>query len=248
MPHRATTSVPSQWLHGFACLPSMWDEVASKPTTARPLPGHGHRPPSASGDFMDVAAELATEAASPRHLVGYSMGARLALAMAISQPEACASLLLIGATAGLADHERADRRAWEEANARRLERHGIEHFIDQWEALPLFETQQRLPTEVRQRIRQDRLAHDAAGLAWAMRVLGSGNMPSMWDRLPELQVPTRILCGELDAKYVQFAGRMATLVPNATVRIVPAVGHNVVAEAPSVVTAEAADVQRAFGP
>ncbi|MBN4050125.1 alpha/beta fold hydrolase [Desulfobulbus sp. AH-315-M07] len=225
-------------LHGFACQPAMWDDVASDPRAALTLPGHGNRPPSSASQFMDVVAEIAGTGAAPCHLIGYSMGARIALAIALSQPENCNGLLLISATAGIDEGERAERRAWDESNARMLEQHGIEAFVDHWEGLALFETQRRLSPELRRRLREHRLAHDAAGLAWAMRKLGSGNMPSMWDQLPSLRVPTRILCGELDTKYVALSERLAALLPNATVRIVDGVGHNVVLEAPDVVAEE----------
>jgi len=218
----------------------MWDDVSHDPYDALRLPGHGNRRPTKTNQFGDVVTELATDIAAPCHLIGYSMGARIALALALLQPDKCSSLLLIGATAGIRDEERTERRAWDEFNAQMLEQHGVAGFVDHWEQLPLFETQKRLSTQVRRRIREHRLAHDAAGLAWAMRVLGAGNMPSMWNQLATLHVPTRLVCGALDAKYVDLSERMRALLPNASIRVVDAVGHNVVLEAPAVVAEEIA--------
>ncbi len=218
-------------LHGFACGPRMWDVIGGGQALA--LPGHGPAPRLLDTErFMDVVDDLATVIEGD--VVGYSMGARVALALAIAHPARVASLTLIGVHAGLDDPgEKQARRRADEAHAQMLLRDGVAAFVDRWEAQPLFATQARLPEAAREAIRRDRLAHTAEGLAWAMRVLGLGNMPSQQSRLSRLG-PTTIVAGALDAKFCEEAARIAAA-SEARLEIIPDAGHNVVAEAPAAV-------------
>ena len=47
----------------------------------------------------------------------------------------------------------------------------------------------------------------------------------MWDRLHELTCPVLLIAGERDGRYVEAAQRMASLIPEASVRIVSGAGH-----------------------
>jgi len=225
-------------LHGFGGQPAMWDGLAEG-AVAPLLPGHGAEPRiPQSCRFDDVVAELAADLLPASCIVGYSMGARLALAMALSHPGKVDSLLLIGVNPGLSDDEERERRArWDEDHAARLTRDGVPAFVRDWEKLPLFASQTH---EQRARQRPGRLAHTSEGLAWAMRVLGLGNMPPQWGRLGRAALRLRLVVGGLDAKFVGLAQQIASQAPNASHRIVPDVGHNVVLEARDVVAVELA--------
>ena len=61
-------------------------------------------------------------------------------------------------------------------------------------------------------------------------------MPSYWDRLPTLETPITLVVGALDAKFVPIARAMHAALPRSTLVEVPNVGHNVVLEAPDLVT------------
>lgn len=231
-------------LHGFAGQPGTWAGVCPTGLALR-LPGHGLHPVLPGGDFSGAVAEVASRLPPRGALVGYSMGARVALALAMAHPERVTSLLLIGVHAGLEDEDaRRERRAWDEAQALQIEEHGVDTFMDGWEQLPLFETQQRLPASVRARLRRSRREHTAAGLAWAMRVLGLGAMPPQQRALAAGAVPVQLLCGALDAKFVAEAERIRQLAPRARVTVVPGVGHDVVTEAPRVVAEAIATLRR----
>ncbi len=226
-------------LHGFAGQPRMWRSVRAAvghdPVCAPSLAGHGLTPnmPRAT-DFMQLA-RLQAQALAPRYLlVGYSMGGRLALAMALAQPSRCLGLVLIGAGLGLADAEAlAARRQWDAEQADKLERLGVARFMDEWERLPLFRSQAGLPDEVRQAQRAQRLEHRAEGLAWAMRWLGLGNMPPLAPRLSELSLPLTLITGADDERYTALAEQACRLAPNARHTIVAGAGHNVVLEQPT---------------
>jgi 2-succinyl-6-hydroxy-2,4-cyclohexadiene-1-carboxylate synthase len=169
-------------------------------------------------------------------LVGYSMGARLALALATRHPQRVAALTLIGVDPGLRQEvDRAPRVAWEDGLAEELLRLPLDSFVARWEALPIFASQRRLPAEILATQRHQRLQHVPAALAWALRVLGTGRMPELWSALPALELPIRLLTGALDEKFSAIARELATLLPNLEHRCVPDAGHNLILEAPAVV-------------
>ena len=91
------------------------------------------------------------------------------------------------------------------------------------------------PAEVRERVHADRLRNTPAGLARALRGLGTGALPPLWDRLGELTMPVTLIVGERDAKFQAIAEEMGERMPNATRLIVPGAGHAVHLEAPAAV-------------
>jgi 2-succinyl-6-hydroxy-2,4-cyclohexadiene-1-carboxylate synthase len=142
---------------------------------------------------------------------------------------------LIGASPGLADaDERRARRAADEALADRIEREGIEAFASAWAALPLWAGQ---PPEVAAAADAMRRAQSPAGLAAALRGLGTGAMEPLWDGLGELPMPVALIAGERDEKFRALAERMAEAIPDATVHLVPGAGHATQLEVPAGVAA-----------
>jgi 2-succinyl-6-hydroxy-2,4-cyclohexadiene-1-carboxylate synthase len=144
------------------------------------------------------------------------------------------SLVLVGATAGIADAaERSDRRAADEHLADHIESVGVEAFIDEWLRNPLFAG---LTADTSQR--DDRLRNTAAGLASSLRSTGTGTQQPLWDRLHEISAPVLVLAGERDAKFREIGERMTDSLPDATFRVIPDAGHSVHLERPEA-TAEA---------
>jgi len=238
-------------LHGFTQTGRSWQPVrhalAGRYRSVAPdLPGHGDFAGRRPASFAACDAYLRALADAPFTLVGYSMGGRIALHAALSLGARVARLVLIGASPGLADPaERAARRAADDALADRIEAIGVEAFVREWSAQPLFAD---LPRGIAERADADRLRNTAAGLAAALRGLGTGAMPSLWDRLGELAPPVDLVAGERDEKFRAIAERMAALLPRAAVRVVEGAGHAVALEAPEavveVLTAERTDERR----
>ena len=161
------------------------------------------------------------------------MGGRLALHCALAFPDHVGALVLESASPGIAtEAERHERRASDELLAERLESRGIEAFVEAWEALPLFASQSTLPEPRRAAQRRARLANRPESLAAALRGLGTGRLPSLWERLGEVEVPTLILAGALDPKFEAIGERMALRMPGALLRVLPDAGHNVHLEQP----------------
>jgi 2-succinyl-6-hydroxy-2,4-cyclohexadiene-1-carboxylate synthase len=153
----------------------------------------------------------------PAPWVGYSMGGRLALHVALGHPHAVSGLVLLGATAGIEDDdERAARRSSDRLLARAVEEDGAPAFLERWLAQPLFEGL----TEPGPRQRNARV------LAACLRRLGTGSQDPLWDRLEEITVPTLVLAGERDEKFIAIGQRLSDGIgPNATFATVPKAGH-----------------------
>jgi 2-succinyl-6-hydroxy-2,4-cyclohexadiene-1-carboxylate synthase len=238
----AGSGPPLKLVHGFTGSCASWgapvlEGLAAAGLAPVPLdlPGHGHRSGETDPARFQLAAALACidEAGGAGPLVGYSMGGRIALHYAVRYPERVTHLVLESASPGLASAEdREERRSADEALARRLEHDGIEAFVDRWERLPIFESQAALPDAERTRVRALRLANDASSLAASLRGLGTGALPSLWNRLPKLHVPTLLVVGALDEKFVAIAERMADALPRAALVVVPGAGHAVHLERP----------------
>jgi 2-succinyl-6-hydroxy-2,4-cyclohexadiene-1-carboxylate synthase len=164
-------------------------------------------------------------------LLGYSMGGRIALYTAFSG--FFRALILEGASAGLEDPvEREQRRISDEALAASIEREGVQAFVDRWEKLPLFASQETLSLECRETLHRQRLQNRAIGLAQSLRGVGLGVQPSLYSRLPTLHRPSLLIAGELDTKFTKIARHMAQVLPQSQLRIIPGVGHTVHLERP----------------
>src|SRR5450432_1708296 len=140
-------------------------------------------------------------------LAGYSMRGRLALNAALALAPRVQRLVLIGASPGLPDAaERSARRQADERLAEEIESETIEAFAARWAQTPLLADQ---PAAVRAAVDADRRRNTPAGLAAALRALGTGALPSLWERLPQLLIPVELIVGERDQKFRATAERMA---------------------------------------
>jgi 2-succinyl-6-hydroxy-2,4-cyclohexadiene-1-carboxylate synthase len=220
-------------VHGFTQTQAAWEPVAAQ-LRARwrlvrvDLPGHGGSAGVRAG-FAE-AAGLLGECGGRAAYVGYSLGGRLCLRLALDRPELVRALVLLGASPGIADPAaRAERRAADETLAAGIERDGVAAFLDRWLAGPLFAT---LPP-ARAGL-ADRLANTPAGLASALRLLGAGAQAPLWDRLAGLRCPTLLVAGALDSKFAAITAEMATAIgPTAHRSLIPGAGHAVQLERPA---------------
>jgi len=183
----------------------------------------------ATGDFVQTSAAIG-ETAGKGVYVGYSMGGRLGLQLALMRPDLVEGLILISTTAGIGDHAERRRRYLDDlALADRIEAGGRETFLDGWLSRPLFEgidvvnaRRHRLPT--------------ASAIASQLRRLGQGVQPPLWNRLSELNMPVVLVVGERDPRYVGIATEMLSQIGmNATIEIVPDCSHAVHLEWPGAV-------------
>ena len=179
--------------------------------------------PRAAADLVALVRRLGHERAA---WLGYSLGGRTALQLVTDHPEAVEALILEGASPGIAgDDERAARVRNDEAMAERIERDGVEAFVDTWERVPLFASQLSLQAGTRAAIRATRTANTATGLANSLRGMGAGAQDPLLDRIVGITVPTLLIAGALDTKYVEIARDMARTMPDATMHAIEGAGH-----------------------
>ncbi|MGG0150649.1 2-succinyl-6-hydroxy-2,4-cyclohexadiene-1-carboxylate synthase [Bacillus mycoides] len=167
------------------------------------------------------------------HILGYSMGGRLAITMACLYPEYVRSLLLENCTAGLESaKERKERKEKDERLADKIEQEGIRSFVSMWENIPLFETQKRLAQNVKEAVRKERLANNPKGLANSLRGMGTGAQPSWWNELQNLKIPVLLLNGESDEKFFRLLKNIEKCIPHAKFVKIDGAGHAIHVEQP----------------
>jgi 2-succinyl-6-hydroxy-2,4-cyclohexadiene-1-carboxylate synthase len=234
---------PVTLLHGFTQRGSAWDEQIDLlgPGFAFltvDLPGHGDSPddgatmPEAAASLVATWDALGIEGSQ---VVGYSLGARLALWVACAYPQRVTALATIGAHAGFEGSARMSRLASDRALADRIERQGVEWFESYWSSLPLWAGLSRRGPEFARQLRDMRRANRASGLAVSLRGMGGAAPEAFWNRLSAISANTLLLAGAEDAPYVEHARRIARTIPRARVAVVPRAGHAAHLELPSAV-------------
>jgi 2-succinyl-6-hydroxy-2,4-cyclohexadiene-1-carboxylate synthase len=182
-------------------------------------------------DFVATAAALGDVAGRGTY-VGYSMGGRLCLQLALDRPELVEQLVLVSASPGIADpDERAARRESDEALALTVERDGVDAFLERWLTQPMFAT---VPPE-RAGLADRKQANTVETLTHQLRVLGQGAQPDNWPRLHALGMPVLLLAGALDVKYVDIAHRMSAQIADTRVEVIAESGHACHLEQPAAV-------------
>jgi 2-succinyl-6-hydroxy-2,4-cyclohexadiene-1-carboxylate synthase len=236
--------------HGFTQTHRVWgglDTLLSSDhqLVALDMPGHGQSSAVRAG--LLEGAGLMADVGGRAGYLGYSMGARFALHVALAHPELVDRLILISGTAGLEDEaERRQRRQADDALADQLdpgpdgrgEATPVEVFVRRWLAGPLFANIDQAANGL-----SERLTNTGPGLASSLRLAGTGTQQPLWERLDELTMPVLVVTGEDDEKFTALGGRLVrTIGANASLATVPGAGHAPHLQHPDVV----AQAVRAF--
>jgi 2-succinyl-6-hydroxy-2,4-cyclohexadiene-1-carboxylate synthase len=218
-------------VHGFTQTGASWATVADALAADHDVvcvdaPGHGSAGGS-TGDLWEGARRIGVDGGAAAY-VGYSMGGRLALHLALADPTVVRALVLVSATAGIDDdRQRSARRASDEGLAQRLELIGLDHFLDEWLAQPLF-----AGLDADAQDRASRLANTVAGLASSLRTSGTGSQEPLWARLGKLTMPVLVVVGARDEAFTVVGERLVAGISGAELAIVPDAGHAVPFERP----------------
>jgi 2-succinyl-6-hydroxy-2,4-cyclohexadiene-1-carboxylate synthase len=228
-------------LHGFAGTGRAWDPVAQRldreryTALAPDLRGHGDARDARPVSFAACVEDVLAAAPARFVLCGYSMGGRIALHVALAAPGRVERLVLAATTAGIDDAAaRAARRDDDERLAAFADTASIEQFADRWAAQPVFAG---TPPDAARIWREDLVRNDPRALAAALRGIGTGAMEPLWDRLGELAMPTTVLVGARDAKFVALGERLAAGLPAGELVLVRGAGHGLPREAPQAIVA-----------
>jgi 2-succinyl-6-hydroxy-2,4-cyclohexadiene-1-carboxylate synthase len=234
----AVGSPPLLLLHGFTQSARSFRHLASAlgasgAVRAIDLPGHGAAGAVRVADLEESAAFVGAVGGRGTYL-GYSLGGRIALTLALADPERVERLVLVGATPGIADPaERRARLLADAALADRLDPPGgggldLETFLDEWLAQPLFAHLSPAAQD-----RDARRVNTVSGLAHSLRQNGAGTQIPSHDRLGELTMPVLLVAGAHDGKFSAIAREMGERIgENATVATIPDAGHAAPFEAP----------------
>ncbi len=230
---------PLVLLHGFAGSAENWAELIPRlaadfqvimidiighGASAKPTDATRYQMEYVARDVVDLIAILIND---PVHVLGYSMGGRLALYLAVHYPQRLRSLVLESASPGLASPaERALRQQSDQQLAQWILERGMVWFVDYWENLALFATQKNIDPARFARQRQQRLKNDPVGLANSLLGMGTGVQPSLWANLAQINMPSLLVVGELDAKYVTLNRAMDAQLPRSTLTLISGIGHN----------------------
>lgn len=216
---------PLVLVHGFTQTRRCWGPEAADLARDHEVirvdaPGHG-RSSDVRADLRAGGRLIADQGADATYL-GYSMGARFCLHLALSDPALVRGLVLVGGTAGIDDpDERADRRTRDAATAARLEADGLDSFLETWLAQPLF-----AGLSPERAFREERRENTVEGLASSLRDAGTGSQEPCWDQLGRLTMPVLVVAGALDEKFSALARRMeAAIGDNAMLALIPDAGH-----------------------
>lgn len=224
-------------LKGFSGVirPDLAGHGLSLSTAADPAPRYALKKQLA--DLRHLLRDLA-----PDRLViyGYSMGARLALQLAVSlaeKPEPSVTpvhLLLESGTAGLrTETERRERRDSDRRLARQILT-DFEGFHQSWDTLPVFATKTPPSPEHTQTHRDTRAAQQPRHLAASLQAFGTGSMPALHEQLAHLSVPVTLLTGSYDTKFTAIARELLPLFGSTDKRhiSIPDCGHRIHLENP----------------
>jgi 2-succinyl-6-hydroxy-2,4-cyclohexadiene-1-carboxylate synthase len=237
---RRGTGPPVVLLHGFTQTGRLWGpfgDILARDRTliAIDLPGHAGSD-EVRADLpttADLVCEAVVDAIGEQScdLLGYSLGARVALHVATGTNLQIRRLVVIGATGGIEDPAIRDRRREaDDATAAALETSGdVEAFIAAWVSGPMFS---RLADAAQT---SERRRNSAAGLASSLRLAGTGTQEPLWDRIPKLAVPLLALAGTDDARFGAHAFRLARTATQGVASLIPGGGHAVHLAQPDVV-------------
>ncbi len=205
------------------------------------LPGHGKTQVvsdkaafSTSGQIYLLKQWLDPLTQGKVHLLGYSMGGRLALQFAARNSSHVKSLILVSTTAGIRNaNARLARILSDRELARKILSSEPAGFLNSWLAQPLFRgVSERGQKFIAQEVAR-RLPIQPFGLANSLKYFGGGVMPSIWHRLSEIRPATLVIAGSQDQKYSELATQLVSSLPNASLAILET-SHAPIIESPDV--------------
>lgn len=226
------------FFHGFTCDSQDFNQIISLLSEsycclAVDLPGHGktrvigdescYNMSNTAQALINLLDDLQIDKCL---LLGYSMGGRLALYMTLHFPDRFEKAVLESASPGLKTaKDRSHRRQADFDIAQKLENSNIKEFLYNWYDRPLFQSLKKSPNF--DRLIASRLGNNPIELAKSLRNMGTGNQPSLWEKLAQNQIPLLLLAGEYDDKFKTINVEIASLCPAASLQIVPKSGHNI---------------------
>lgn len=233
---------PLVCLHGFSESGYTWDGIVIPGYQMIRIDTIGHGDSDIPDDeqafsipqiMNDLHIVMHAVAGESYTLMGYSMGARLALLYALEYTSEIESLILESGSVGIEfDEVRSERQIADADLAHRIEHEDGTWFAHMWANVPIFESQKSLPEEVQTKIFARRAHNSPYALGATLRGSGQGVMPYVGHRLDELSMPCVYISGALDTKYTTIGRDVFGIRPNFHYVCIEQAGHNVHVERP----------------
>ncbi len=210
---------------------NLWPDLTTRDVVRLDLRGHGDsvdRPAGLLSPVEDVLDVLAATGIERCHLVGVSFGAGVAVEVALSHPEAIASLFLVAPGGSLITHETAQLETFDNAETAALEADDIDAAVEVnlawWVDGPHREAGSTAP-EIRSAV--ERMQRRAFELTSDWNEVDEDELdPPAWARLGDIEAPTLVLLGALDMDAIISSGKeVASRVRNARLVEWPDVAH-----------------------
>ena len=212
------------FVHGFTQTGKSWTQAARciSDTTSTFIDAPDHGESQGTSLTLSESGDSIAKIAQGMVLIGYSMGARMALHAALQHPHSMNGLVLVSGTPGIEDNaERTSRIQSDDALALHIESVGTSVFIEEWIRQPLFAKSEFGDDEIR-----DRCRNTASSLASSLRMCGTGQQEPLWSRIHEIDIPVLLVAGARDEKFSAIADRMHQSIPQSTLCILDNAGHN----------------------
>ncbi|WP_095497656.1 2-succinyl-6-hydroxy-2,4-cyclohexadiene-1-carboxylate synthase [Paraferrimonas haliotis] len=225
-------------LHGFLGNHRDWSQVLNSLSQGFDvylvdLPGHGDSGHVSVNDLQQLLKllhlSIGANVSGPYHLLGYSMGGRLALHYANfchqHNVDDILSLTLEACHPGLTDSQQQTQRWQSDQNwASRFTNEPMDAVLNDWYLQPVF-------AELNQQQRQDlidaRLTNNGEALANMMTIMSLANQPNFWDLPQTLNYSVHYLVGALDSKFLGLAQQWQQHSPKLSYHVIADAGHNV---------------------
>ncbi len=210
------------------------------------LPGHGETALPVDVNFTEILSTLTKQLKNTgieKFIpIGYSMGGRLAFHLHQLAPERIPALVFLSSAPGLKTRsEQRQRRLDDSRLLDKLERIGFSDFIEEWYSAGLFGDIKNSGT-LYNKLYHARSNNDIEQLRQALELMGNGALPSLWDHLEDIAVPTLLMTGALDSKYFQLNHEIQGKISGSIHKQVADAGHAFHLEKPL----ETAQIMRHF--
>src|SRR5699024_11182374 len=232
---RTAAPMPLVLLHGVGLDSTMWELLSAQlrkagqnEIIALDLPGHGKNSPLREPqDLNSLAEEVAGQMPAKCNLLGFSLGALIAQAIAVSHPGRIGRLICASSVCRRTEDERAAVRARLEAAAKDAASSSAAS-IERW--FPSGAT--TVPENTIEQIRTVLMRNDPESFLHASRVVAVGDA-EIADDLPRIEAETLAITGELDpGSTPAMTARLADAVPCCQSAVISGARHMLPVEKP----------------
>ena len=234
---RFIDSDPILFLHGFSGSSNCWTDIRkeiSAPTLALDVPGHNKSyflNLDEEYTYKDFRSELFLILnhinVKKVHLLGYSMGGRLAISFTQKYPELVKSLILESSSLGLVSHDEKEAQIEKDDKLLQLINTSMDEFVSHWSKNPLFINQESRNKDDFNKLNENRLKHSKDQLSKSLLSLSKANMPAFIEAFSTFDCPVYLINGKEDTKYIKINRDMMKVNKRAKQFIINNSSHNV---------------------